>query len=464
MSGAKRLRTEVAAAAAPNGDRQQGVSEAALRVCTLNKEIVRRARGELDACVKRAWQARLGLSCEPDFTNLRAYVEHLESLLSRTTESDADSIDHTTIMEAKWLCGCGWHALGGAAEKVAPPLLAVIQDGRSGVSHDDCLSAVMIVIPILQDSSSWPAIVEVGRRTLDFSATGAWPDASVPYVCGLALVKLNQLREALEMFEHAVDTRPGFVQAHIEYDKTATSLRDFEACRRVAEKLVRAGSHWTSCWQRPYHMVTQPALRSTPWHDASQFELARALEDNYCTIKKEFQGLLAGGFNWGRVGDPDCRGNESSTHDADLLSGDGAWLEAVLFGNSESSMEVQMLCSATAALLRKFSEVRDCATMRVGEALFSRLRPGTRIRPHCGPTNMRLTCHLGLEIPQGCWIRCGEETRTWSEGHCLVFDDSFEHAVEHHGASVRSVLLVNFWHPDVEEWRREDLVNAMADA
>lgn len=31
----------------------------------------------------------------------------------------------------------------------------------------------------------------------------------------------------------------------------------------------------------------------------------------------------------------------------------------------------------------------------------------------------------------------------------MVFDDSFEHEVLHEGDEARTVLLVNFWHPDV---------------
>merc|ERR1711924_415793 len=89
-----------------------------------------------------------------------------------------------------------------------------------------------------------------------------------------------------------------------------------------------------------------------------------------------------------------------------------------------------------------------------GESLFSQLSPGTKLVPHCGPTNMRLTCHLGLIIPDGATITCGGVERKWEEGKCIVFDDSWEHEVNHCGASPRVVLLVNFWHPEIDprEW------------
>ena len=89
-----------------------------------------------------------------------------------------------------------------------------------------------------------------------------------------------------------------------------------------------------------------------------------------------------------------------------------------------------------------------------GETLFSTLRPGTHLRPHCGSTNTRLTAYLGIVIPPGCSIRAGNEWREWREGEVLVFDDSWEHEVRHRGGEDRVVLLINFWHPELAEHER----------
>ena len=37
----------------------------------------------------------------------------------------------------------------------------------------------------------------------------------------------------------------------------------------------------------------------------------------------------------------------------------------------------------------------------------------------------------------------------WQEGRCLVFDDSFEHEAWNRSDSVRIVLLIQLWHPDL---------------
>ena len=83
-----------------------------------------------------------------------------------------------------------------------------------------------------------------------------------------------------------------------------------------------------------------------------------------------------------------------------------------------------------------------------GLAYVSRMRAGTHIRAHTGPTNLRVRCHLGIRTPQGdCAIRVEDKTRRWEEGKCLVFDDHFEHEAWNHTEEDRIVLIVDLWHP-----------------
>ena len=75
---------------------------------------------------------------------------------------------------------------------------------------------------------------------------------------------------------------------------------------------------------------------------------------------------------------------------------------------------------------------------------FSRLAPGTHIRPHVGYTDRVLRCHLGLIAPAGCRLRVGEEVRPWEAGQCLVFDDTLEHEAWNDADTDRVVLLLDF--------------------
>lgn len=79
---------------------------------------------------------------------------------------------------------------------------------------------------------------------------------------------------------------------------------------------------------------------------------------------------------------------------------------------------------------------------------FSSLAPGTQIAPHVGYSNTVLRCHLGLVTPQGCGIRVGTQTKQWTEGKCLIFDDTVEHEAWNNSNRYRIILLVDFKKPD----------------
>jgi len=74
---------------------------------------------------------------------------------------------------------------------------------------------------------------------------------------------------------------------------------------------------------------------------------------------------------------------------------------------------------------------------------FSVLAPGAVIRPHRGYTSSVLRCHLGLVVPENCGLRVGDDVREWTEGRCLVFDDTLEHEAWNLGDRPRVVLLLD---------------------
>ena len=127
--------------------------------------------------------------------------------------------------------------------------------------------------------------------------------------------------------------------------------------------------------------------------------------------------------------------------------------QAVLFGRGGD----EKLAPTTSRVLRRLcgSDVLGLCSKGGGEIIFSRIGAQSRILPHCGPTNLRLTCHLGLLVPPQsagkCAIRVGREWRRWTEGKCLIFDDSFEHEVVNETSLSRIVLLIRFWHPNLTQ-------------
>ena len=78
-----------------------------------------------------------------------------------------------------------------------------------------------------------------------------------------------------------------------------------------------------------------------------------------------------------------------------------------------------------------------------GPVAFLRLAAGATVPPHVGTTNLRIKCHLALEVPtvatsgaeqgtesRGATITVGEEQKVWlGAGQVLAFDDSHIHSV-----------------------------------
>jgi len=105
------------------------------------------------------------------------------------------------------------------------------------------------------------------------------------------------------------------------------------------------------------------------------------------------------------------------------------------------------LCPQTFALLEKLPQPPIPGASP--NVMFSLLAPRTEIPPHVGVNNARLVCHLPLVVPEGCWFRVGDETRSWREGEAFVFDDTIEHEAANPSDQLRVVLIFDVWHPDL---------------
>jgi aspartyl/asparaginyl beta-hydroxylase (cupin superfamily) len=99
---------------------------------------------------------------------------------------------------------------------------------------------------------------------------------------------------------------------------------------------------------------------------------------------------------------------------------------------------------------------------RTPVAMFSLLKPRTRIPPHTGVTNVRLVAHLPLIVPRSCGFRVGNETREWVPGKAWVFDDTLEHEAWNDSDSLRVVLIFDVWHPHLSLAERE-MITAMTE-
>jgi hypothetical protein len=175
-----------------------------------------------------------------------------------------------------------------------------------------------------------------------------------------------------------------------------------------------------------------PDLEAKPWWPSD--DNSKMLVANTDVIAKEFNDIRS----------------RTKTHSQRYLINDGNWLTFNLFRNGKIEENCQ-LCPRTTEIV----ESLPLCERAFGFVYFSLLVPGTYIKPHCGPINTRIRYHLTLWHDQQAWMRVDAEKRSWKPHECLIFDDSFEHEVQHRGGVPRAVLLVDCWHPGLSTLERE---------
>lgn len=179
------------------------------------------------------------------------------------------------------------------------------------------------------------------------------------------------------------------------------------------------------------------------WDAASQpdlFPWAQQLEEQAQIIQDEFQEKLS---------------------EASMFQSDSVWQNQVM-GEGWSAVRLQRLGVWNTDNCAKFPKTYQLLKalkipLAVRGICFARQAPGSGVQPHSDGRNFILTSHLGLKIPDGCWIQVGEERRGWEEGKLTTLDTSFTHSTGNPTNEDRHVLIIDFWHPELTEAERKAL-------
>jgi aspartyl/asparaginyl beta-hydroxylase (cupin superfamily) len=202
-------------------------------------------------------------------------------------------------------------------------------------------------------------------------------------------------------------------------------------------------------------MYHYPGLVPIPFLPRADFPWLDAIEAGTDAIRDEFLAVLQkeDGFTPYLTYADDVPHNQfaelnnSPNWSAFHLLKDGAPVEA----NAAQ-------CPRTMALLGGAPQPEQAG--RTPTAMFSLLKPKTRIPPHVGVSNARLVTHLPLIVPPGCGFRVANETRQWVPGQAWVFDDTIEHEAWNDSDKLRVVLIFDIWHPHLSPAER-DMISAM---
>jgi tetratricopeptide (TPR) repeat protein len=235
------------------------------------------------------------------------------------------------------------------------------------------------------------------------------------------------------------------------------ALAPFAAAARVraaTDALLGRRARTTSHPLQQPTLLCLPDLPPQPWFERAQLPFLAAIEHETEAIRAELLALL-----------DDDTGMEPYVDMPQRAPAARLWQElnhsprwrAFHFHRHGMPVAAHLArCPRTAAALAALPLMRIPG--HAPEAMFSLLAPRTRIPPHTGVINGRLTVHLPLVVPPRCGaLRAGEEARPWEEGQCLVFDDSFVHEAWNDSPHLRAVLIFDIWHPALSTTEREAL-------
>ena len=190
-------------------------------------------------------------------------------------------------------------------------------------------------------------------------------------------------------------------------------------------------------------MFYYPGLPQRCFYARDEFSWVAELEASTPDLLAEFSALLAEGEPFA----PYAQTSDSRPAPNNPLVDSPDWGAAYLWQDGQTNTALARHVPKTLAAL-------DAAPLpriqgRSPMALYSRLRPGTHIKPHHGLLNTRLICHLPIVAPPDCALRVGADVRPWRRGEMLIFDDSVEHEAWNRGTADRTVILFEIWRPEI---------------
>lgn len=264
----------------------------------------------------------------------------------------------------------------------------------------------------------------------------------------VAPVLVPMLRAA-ETFLTEVEKR---FAAHLERAIATLGLGAGAGGARVRQSLDLLLGRSELYVQQP-SMFYFPGLAQRAFFERDEFPWLAAIERAIPAMRAELEAVIADAAGFA----PYVQATPGRALPANPLLDDPRWSAFHLWRAGEIVPENARRCPATMAALA--TAPVPVIAGRSPMAIFSRLEPGTHIRPHHGMLNTRLICHVPLIAPDGCALRVGAETRAWREGEALVFDDSFEHEAWNRGTRTRVVLLFEIWRPELSAVEREALTH-----
>ena len=286
--------------------------------------------------------------------------------------------------------------------------------------------------------------------------------ASSHYLAAVTLARAAaqvpaDLHEDLARAQAQCERLAGQIEQNIRARLATQGFLEGRSSGRFLQSLDILFGRRTVYYQQPRYYFF-PGLAHIPFFDRAGFAWLDRVEAATPGIRAELVEVMKqdSAFRPYVQGDP-----RRPRKEQDGMLDNPDWSAFYLWKNGEAVAENAARCPQAMAALAEAPIAR--VANRSPSILFSLLRPGAHIPPHCGLVNTRLICHLPLIVPGQCVFRVGSETREWVEGKAWVFDDSIEHEAWNRSEGTRVILLFEIWRPELSEEERA-FVAAMFEA
>jgi aspartate beta-hydroxylase len=228
--------------------------------------------------------------------------------------------------------------------------------------------------------------------------------------------------------------------------------------RRRVEAFIGTTLRTRKRYQQEPLEYLYPGMPAIEFYDRAQFPWLEQFEAATPAIQEELVGIM-------REGDG---GFTPYIHYEDHMPLD-QWRELnhslrwSAYHFFEKGLPVEEHCRRAPATLQELARLPQAhVPMRSPSALFSVLKPHTRIPAHTGIANFRLVVHLPLLVPPHCGFRVGGETREWRVGEAWVFDDTIDHEAWNESGETRVILICDVWSPYLSVEEREAIGQVIA--
>jgi hypothetical protein len=180
-----------------------------------------------------------------------------------------------------------------------------------------------------------------------------------------------------------------------------------------------------------------------------KYSTKEIVSDNKATLELQNLSKLAKSIQNERS-EPYVSETELTPPEFDELKGTYNWAAIKLkIGNeilNDTKESLEIL-----GIVENYFDLADFPPM-APEVMISRLKPNTVIKPHHGITNIKLTVHIPIDVPEGdLGLKVLDDIYRWESNTIFIFDDTYNHEAWNQADKTRSVLIFDIWNPQLLE-------------